>query len=155
AQALNGTNVKTADLDPANVSALGTASTLGDDVGLKLAAYQARYQGGLKKAMRLYGNAALTGVQLTQLPYDSQGNAHYELVFDAPAGFSQLLLETGAHVSVGTDPFAGLLGPNDDVGYGAGKGAASISGSPFHVSIDLFDNGCNPGSACGGSNGGA
>ena len=113
---------------------------LNDSVQDRLDDYQFRYQGaGGHKAIRIYTDQAIDSIIFQFNGYDAQGNSQWSLTFHATSTQpTAIMLEFGAHIAVGQDPLADA---NGDVGYGLGKGAASISGAPFHVSFDLFDNG--------------
>ena len=97
-------------------------------------AYGAVPANAREHALKFYTNAPITNPILHLLSYDAQGNSNWELLWSATSA-TQVLIEFGAHIAVGTD----RLG--NGVGYGAGLGAADINGGPYHVSIDLFDFG--------------
>src|SRR4030095_5991813 len=103
--------------------------------------YQLRYQGaGSHKALKVYTDQPIDTPLFVFNGYDVQGNSQWSLTFHATSAQpTAIMLEFGAHVAVGVDAL--VTGSNGDVGYGLGRGASSISGSPFHVSIDLFDTG--------------
>jgi hypothetical protein len=121
----------------------------GDSVQARLVDYQNRYQGGSAAALRIYSNQPLDNILFVFAGYDAQDNSHWSLTYHKAATATgdptQLLIEFAAHVGVGVDPL--VNGSNGDVGYGIGKGAASISGAPFHVSLDNFDNGLDDNNA--------
>ena len=89
---------------------------------------------GSTTGMRLYGASAISGATLTFDGYSSPTGdqfANYTLTWTSAS--TSLLVEFAAHIAQGID----TLGAG--IGYGAGLGAANISGGPYHVSLDLLD----------------
>ncbi len=106
-------------------------SILGDNVQDRIAAYEGFFG---NRTLRIWGNAAITSASLVFTGYTgSSGNeqANYTLTWTSAS--SRILVEFAGHLAMGRDfTISG-------VGYGVGKGAGSISGGPYHISLDKLD----------------
>jgi hypothetical protein len=102
---------------------------LGDNVQSRIAAYEGFFG---NRTLRIYGNAAITAASMTFNGYSGSGpDANYTLTWTSTS--TQILIEFAGHLAQGEDFL--LTG----LGYGAGKGAGSVSGGPYHISLSRLD----------------
>jgi len=103
----------------------------GSSVASRISAYEGFFG---NRTVRIWGNAPITAGSMTFDGYTgnvSNKTAMYHLNWTSAS--TQIIVEFGAHLAQGNDfTLAG-------VGYGAGKGAGSISGGPYHVSLLTLD----------------
>ena len=114
-----------------------TDPSSGGNVADKIAKFQTHF--GDTAGVRLFGNAAITAATLTFTGYDpaaSDQAAHFTLSWDSAS--TQMEIEFAAHIAASQD-LPGGIGPTTIPGYGTGHGASSISGGPYHVSIQPPD----------------
>jgi len=110
---------------------------LGDDVDTRIAAYEASLG---NRTLKIYGNQPITSASLVfdGLAFSIESapdvDAHYTLYWTSAS--DKILIEFAAHLAVGED---NATGPG--IGYGAGKGSASISGGPYHFKLSYLDGG--------------
>ncbi|HWQ33930.1 MAG TPA: hypothetical protein VNQ79_13855 [Blastocatellia bacterium] len=121
-------------LDPPNgttvidVTAPDNMGTLmGDNVAASVSGYETRFG---NRTIRIYGNQNITAASLTFDGYVAD-DATYTLTWTSAS--SQIIIEFAAHIAQGTDTLSA------GIGYGAGKGASSINGGPYHVHLGNFD----------------
>ncbi len=101
---------------------------LGDSVQSRINAYEGFFG---NRTLRIYGDQPITGGSMTFNGYSAQNEALYTLTWTSNS--SVVVIEFGAHLAQGQDFL--LTG----VGYGAGEGAGSIQGGPYHVKLKTFD----------------
>jgi hypothetical protein len=104
----------------------------------RINAYEAAYG---QRYVRIYGNAPITaasfGTPVLPTPAHSVANGGdtsdsgttYTLNWTSTS--TQVLIEWGEHIALGGD--------GTGIGWGAGKGASSIQGGPYHVGMDKLD----------------
>jgi uncharacterized repeat protein (TIGR01451 family) len=116
-------NIRNVDI-PDNMETL-----LGANVQSRIAAYEGFFG---NRTLRILGNAAITAASITFNGYSGSGPlANYTLTWTSAS--TQILIEFAGHLAQGEDFL--LTG----VGYGAGKGAGSISGGPYHIQLFKLD----------------
>src|SRR5262249_24644573 len=100
----------------------------GASVNDRIAAYEKIFG---DRTLRIFGNQQITSAFLTFTGYSGTANdpdANYTLTWTSTS--TRIDIEFAAHLAQGNDfTLAG-------VGYGAGQGAGSISGGPYHVSLN-------------------
>jgi uncharacterized repeat protein (TIGR01451 family) len=102
---------------------------LGANVQSRITAYEGFFG---NRTLRIYGNAPITDASMKFDGYSGSGPlANYTLTWTSAS--TQILIEFAGHLAQGQD-FV-LTG----VGYGAGKGAGSINGGPYHVQLSKLD----------------
>src|SRR5262249_22507623 len=112
---------------PSWPDSMGTV--LGDNVDTRIAAYENCFG---NRTLKIYGDAAITAASITFNGYTGTDlDANYTLTWTSAS--TQVLIEYAGHISVGTE--ASCPG----IGYGANRGAASISGGPYHQKVATLD----------------
>ena len=99
----------------------------GESVASRIAAYEGFFG---NRTLRAYSTAAISNASVVFNGYTGTANdpiANYKMTWTSTS--PRILVEFGAHLAQGEDF---LL---DDVGYGTGRGAGSISGGPYHVTL--------------------
>ncbi len=104
--------------------------TIGGNVNARITAYETVFS---DRTLEIFGNAAITAASVAFNGYTtgSDQDAKYTLTWTSAS--SDIMVRFAGHIAVGVDP----LGAG--IGYGSGKGAASISGGPYHIPLDLLD----------------
>jgi hypothetical protein len=103
--------------------------TLGDDINARSAAYSAHFGA---RFVRIWGDAPFTGGNLSFTGYTGNDyDANYDLSWTSAS--ASVVVEFATHIAIGSEPYF------PGTGYGAGKGAASINGGPYHVSLAQID----------------
>ncbi len=101
---------------------------LGDSVNARIAAYESVTG---NRTITIYGNQSISNATLV---FDGYGgdDGMYTLTWTSSA--DRILIEMGGHLAVGEDN-PGRAG----IGYGSGRGAAGISGGPYHFKLTDLD----------------
>jgi len=104
---------------------------LGDDISASIAAYEAVFG---DRTLKVYASST-TPISNVSVSFDGYTGgdpyANYTLTWTSAS--TEILIEYAGHLASGEDP----LGAG--IGYGAGTGAASVSGGPYHQILDLLD----------------
>ncbi|MBI1825406.1 MAG: hypothetical protein HY287_05585 [Planctomycetes bacterium] len=104
---------------------------IGGGVASKIAAYETLFG---NRVIKIYGNAAITAASIAfGSPFYTGTDDDANYVISWTSSSTNILIEVAGHVSVGLDP----LGAG--IGYGAGLGASSISGGPYHFHLFKLD----------------
>jgi hypothetical protein len=106
-------------------------SLLGDDVAARVAAYEAIFG---NRTVKIYGEAPFSGLSMSFDGYSGSGDmlANYTLTWQSAS--TSIVIEMAGHLAAGVDP----LGAG--IGYGEGRGAAAISGGPYHFKLEFLDD---------------
>ena len=103
------------------------SSSAGGSTQTRINQYESRFG---NRTVRLWGSG-LTGGGLTLSHPAGNDTGDTDITWTLTwTGASNVLLEFGAHIARS----------GGDTGWGSGTGAASINGSPYHVSLDSLDN---------------
>lgn len=105
-------------------------SVLGDDVAARVGAYEAVLG---NRTVKLYGNSPISSASLTFDGYSGSGDLYAEYTLTWVSASDRVALELAGHLASGLDPL------NAGVGYGVGRGSASISGGPYHFKLATLD----------------
>jgi len=100
-----------------------------DDVQARANAYAVKFG---ERVIRLYGDAPIASAELRFNGYSGNTDkfAEYTLVWESSS--TNLLVEMAGHLAV-----SGLSG--NPLGYGPGRGSASINGGPYHFKLATLD----------------
>jgi hypothetical protein len=105
--------------------------TLGGNVDTRIANYEIKFG---NRTIKIYSNAAITASSLVFNGYSgTDQDANYTLTWTSSS--PDIVIEFAGHLAVGVDPL------NAAIGYGPGLGASSVSGGPYHISLDRLDGG--------------
>src|SRR5262245_21349000 len=130
-QAIPGPNTATPDV-PDDTYVSHDGATLP-----KIQSFETEYS---NRTISIQANAPISNVTLTQThnvpAAGDTGDSKIDVVLQWSGDASAVLVKSGPHLS---------LGPNfgNVAGWGVGKGASSVSGGPYHVSLDQLANGAN------------
>jgi hypothetical protein len=109
--------------------AMGTL--LGDDVASKAAAYEAHLG---NRTVKIYGNTSISAASIAFNGYTGSTDKHADYTVTWTSSSDSIVIELAGHLAAGTDP-PGQPG----VGYGVGRGSASISGGPYGFTLSTLD----------------
>src|ERR1043166_2347281 len=107
-------------------------SLLGDNVGASVAAYEARFG---NRTIKIYGDLPITAATVVFTGSTASGATDHDAnyIINWTSASTEIVIEFAGHLAVGVDPLAA------GIGYGSGRGAGSIPGSSFHVSLGNLD----------------
>ncbi len=99
----------------------------------RIDSYETRYG---NRTIRIWGNAAISSASLELLHDVANGgdttDSDIDYVLTYTSASTNILIEMAAHLSLGVNTL-GLQG------WGAGQGASSVSGGPYHFRLSEFD----------------
>jgi hypothetical protein len=111
------------------------AFVIGDDVAARVAAYETQFG---NRTVEIYGNTIISAATLVFEGYDallSGADTYADYTLTWVSSSDSVIVELGGHLAVGLDPL------HAGIGYGEGRGAASISGGPYHFKLHQLDGG--------------
>jgi len=81
------------------------------------------------RTLEIRGSAAITSATISFDGYKGSGRDYAQYTLTWVSSSSEIMIRFATHLAVGAGP----------CGYGANKGAASISGGPYHVVLNTID----------------
>ncbi len=108
---------------------VGMLTPLGHSVDSRIAAYETAFG---NRQIKIWGNAPITAGSVVFNGY-SGGDMDAGYTINWTSAATSIVIELAGHLAVGVDPF------NQAVGYGAGTGAGSIGGGPYHFHLKTLD----------------
>ena len=118
--------------DEADLTALNMGSVGGDNVQLRADNYDTYF--GISRTIKIWGTQAVSSASITFDGYTgSSGNESANYTLHWTSASDTVIIEMAGHLAVGVDPL------NAGIGYGEGRGAADISGGPYHFKLSYLD----------------
>jgi len=118
--------------DEADLEVLDMGSVGGDNVQQRVDNYDTYF--GISRTIKIWGNQAVSSASITFDGYTGNVDnktANYTLHWTSAS--DTVIIEMAGHLAVGVDPLEA------GIGYGEGKGAADISGGPYHFELSYLD----------------
>jgi hypothetical protein len=104
----------------------------GDNVQQRADNYDTYF--GISRTIKIWGNSAVSSASITFDGYTgSSGNESANYTLHWTSASDTVIIEMAGHLAVGVDPL------NAGIGYGEGRGAANISGGPYHFKLSYLD----------------
>jgi hypothetical protein len=119
--------------DEADLAVLDMDTLAGDDVQLRVDNYDTYF--GISRTVKIWGNQAVSSASITFDGYTGSVDdktANYTLYWTSAS--DTVIIEMAGHLAVGSDPLEA------GIGYGQGRGAANISGGPYHFKLSYLDD---------------
>jgi len=119
--------------DEADLTVLDMGSVAGDNVQLRAENYDTYF--GISRTVKIWGDQAVSSASITFDGYTGSTDdkaANYTLYWTSAS--DTVIIEMAGHLAAGVDPL------NAGIGYGEGRGAANISGGPYHFKLSYLDD---------------